>query len=120
MSIKRSLTAVAVDSARDYARERLQQLKKLDLDHDGQKDVDQVVILVNNLAEKVKEAVESTDFQKLATGLEQVIAGATLIGSAVDRDKLRAASKDLVSGLQQLGKFLQLGIQEVKRQEEKS
>ncbi|HEY9791356.1 MAG TPA: hypothetical protein V6D22_13215 [Candidatus Obscuribacterales bacterium] len=117
MSIKRTLTAVAVDSARDYLLERIEKLKELDLDKDGQRDVDQVAALLNQLAVKVTAAVESTDFQKLATGLEQVITGAGMIGASVDRQKLTAAGEELHSGLRQLGKLLKLGIQEVKRQE---
>ena len=119
MSIKRTLTAVAVDSARDYVRERIEKLKELDLDKDGQKDVDQIAILVNQLAEKVKLALESTDFQKLATGLEQVVAGAGMIGESVDREKLGEAGKEFATGLRELGKLLKLGIEEVKRQEKR-
>src|SRR5215470_17612289 len=91
MGLKRTLTNVAVDSARDYFLEKLEQIKKLDLDHDGHRDVDQIAAHLIELGKKLNEAVESTDFQKLATGLEQVVAGANLIGSSIDRQKMSAA-----------------------------
>jgi hypothetical protein len=114
MLLKKTLTAVAVDSARDYLRERLEALKQLDLDHDGTKDVDQIVELLGKVSEKLKVSIEATDFQKLAAGLEQVINGATLVGASIDREKLSDASREMVSGLSQVGKLLRLGIQEAK------
>jgi hypothetical protein len=119
MSLKRTITAVAVDSARDYFKERLEQIKQLDLDKDGRKDVEQLSELLTHVGEKVKIAVESTDFQKLATGLEQVIAGATLVGASVDHEKLGGALKEVTTGLRQVGKLLKLGIAEIKEQEKK-
>jgi hypothetical protein len=120
MSIKRTLTNVAVDSARDYLIERVEKLKELDLDKDGVRDVDQIAALVNKLAVKVEAALDSTDFQQLATGLEQVITGAGLIGESIDRQKLAEAGQEMSSGLRQLGKLLKLGIEEVKRREKGS
>jgi hypothetical protein len=116
MSLKRTLTAVAVDQAKDYFRERLEHLKQLDLDHDGRKDVDQLAELTMNVCDRVKEAVESTDFQKLASGLEQVIAGAGTVGASIDQDKLKVALGELGSGLTQIGKLLKLGIAEAKKE----
>jgi hypothetical protein len=120
MSIKSKLTSVAVDSARDYFIERLNQLKELDLDHDGQKDVEQIKEVLHRLSVKVKDAVEATDFQKLATGLDQIASGATLIGSSLDRQQLRETGAELCTGLKQLGKLMQLGIAEVKRDENRA
>ncbi len=117
MLIKRTLTAVAVDSARDYVKERLAELKQLDLDKDGVKDVDQIMAVVNRVGEKLKDSIESTDFPKLATGVEQVFTGLGLIGESVDRKKLAATCDDLAIGFTQLGKLLKLGVAEMKNQE---
>jgi|GEM_PF-1095157 len=95
MLIKKTLTAVAVDSARDYVKERLEDLKKLDLDKDGVKDVDQIMAVVTRVGEKLKDSIESTDFPKLATGVEHVFTGLGLIGESVDRKKLAATCDDL-------------------------
>ena len=114
MSIKRTLTAVAVDSARDYLKERLAEVKKLDLDGDGQKDVDQIAALLTQLAEKVKDSIEATDFQKLASGVEQIVIGAELVGDSIDRQKLGAALEQVGIGIKQLGALLKLGVAEMK------
>lgn len=116
MLLKKTLTTVAVDSARDYLQEKLEKLKELDLDHDGQKDVEQISELLMHVSEKVKESIESTDFPKLATGLEQLMEGVRLIGSSVDRKKLADACTDLGTGMQQLGRLLQLGVREMKQE----
>ena len=117
MSLKRTLTAVAVDSAKEYLQEKLVELKQLDLDKDGQKDVDQIMVLVNHIADKVKISIETTDFQKLAAGLDQVMSGAGLIGDSVDREKLADALKELGSGLTKLGTLLHLGVREIKERD---
>jgi hypothetical protein len=117
MSIRKTVTAMAVDSAKDYLRERLEQLKKLDLDKNGIKDVDQVAELVSRAGEKVKEAMESTDFPKLASGFEQLISGAELIRASIDREKVGQACTELSHCLAKVGKLLQLGIAEVKSHE---
>lgn len=115
MSIKRTLTAVAVDSARDYLQEKIKELKKLDLDKDGQKDVDQISALLFRLGERVKDSLESTDFQKLAGGIEQVMNGASLIGESVDRRKLGAALEETGTVMKQIGALLKLGVAEIKK-----
>jgi hypothetical protein len=120
MSLKSKLTSVAVDSARDYLQERLNRLKELDLDDDGQKDVEQIKEVLSRLSVKVKDAVEATDFQKLATGLDQIVAGTGMIGDSIDRTKLRETGSELLIGVKQLGKLLQLGIAEVKRDDKRS
>ncbi len=116
MNIRKTVTAMAVDSAKDYLHERLEQLKELDLDKDGKKDVDQVAELVTRAGERVKIAIESTDFQKFATGVEQLFSGAEVIGSSFDREKVGHACAELSACLAQVGKLLQLGIAEVKSQ----
>jgi hypothetical protein len=116
--IKKTITAVAVDSARDYLKERLAELKQLDLDKDGQKDVDQVMEVLNHLGEKVKDSIDSTDFPKLASGLEQIFNGIGLVGDSVDRQKLAATCDELAKGIGQIGHLLRLGIAEVKNQEQ--
>jgi hypothetical protein len=117
MFIKKTLTAVAVDSFRDYLKEQLDKIKELDLDKDGQKDVDQIADLLMHLSAKVKDAIESTDFPKLASGLEQIMAGVTLMGASVDRIKLADACSDVGAGMTKLGSLLQLGIRELKQVE---
>jgi len=117
MSIRKTVTAMAVDSAKDYLHERLEQLKKLDLDKNGIKDVDQVTELVSRAGEKVKIAMESTDFPKLASGLEQLLLGAETIRSSFDREKVGQACVELSACLAKVGKLLQLGIAEVKSHE---
>lgn len=117
MFIKKTITAVAVDSARDYLKERLNELKQLDLDKDGKKDVDQVIEVLTHLGEKVKESIESTDFPKLATGLEQVFSGIGLVGDSIDRRKLADTCDELAKGIGQIGTLLRLGIAEVKNQQ---
>jgi hypothetical protein len=114
---KQTITTMAVNSARDYLQERLKELKKLDLDKDGQSDVDQITELLMSLGESVKQSIEATDFQKLATGLEQLMSGVGLIGESVDRQKLAAACEEMGTGLRLLGKLLRLGVQELKRDE---
>jgi hypothetical protein len=115
MSLKGILTNVAVDSVKDYLKDKLEKLKELDLDKDGQKDVDQIAELIVHVSSKVKESIESTDFAKLASGLEQVMAGATLIGSSVNREKLADACTELGVGLKHLGRMLELGVQDMKQ-----
>ena len=120
MTLKRTLTHYAMDSVRDYFQEYLEQIKQLDLDHDGRKDVDQMAELLARVTEKLKTAIEATDFQKLGTGLEQVISGASTIGSSVDTDKMNAACSEMVVGIRQVGKLLQLGIAEIKQLEKQT
>jgi len=115
MSLKRKLTDVAVDSFVDYLREKLEKIKQLDLDQDGQKDVDQIAGLLKSLSAKVKDTVESTDFPKLATGLEQIMSGVNLIGSSIDREKLGSTFTELGVGMQQIGHLLELGVHEMKQ-----
>lgn len=119
MSLKRTLTNVAVDSFRDYLRERLEEVKQLDLDQDGRKDIDQVNELLGKVAERVKESVDATDIPKLAAGLDQIMTGACMIGSSIDREKLSEALTELGGLLSQLGKLAQLGVREVRDRREK-
>ncbi len=112
--LKKTITAIAVDSARDYFKERLNELKELDLDKDGRKDVDQCAELLVRVGEKVKDALESTDFQTLAGGLEQIMSGVGMISGAVDKEKLTVACEETIVGLRQLGKLLHLGVVELK------
>ena len=117
MFMKKTLTTVAVDSIKDYLKEKLERLKELDLDKNGQKDVDQIGELLLHLSDKVKAAIESTDFPKLASGLDQIVAGAGLVGSSFDREKLSDACTELGTGLKQLGHLLQLGIRDMQQLE---
>jgi len=115
MSLKRKLTDVAVDSFIDYLKEKIEKLKQLDLDKDGQKDVDQIAGLLTSLSATVKDTVESTDFPKLATGLEQIMSGVNLIGSSIDRQKLAKTCTELGTGMKQIGHLLELGVHEMKQ-----
>jgi hypothetical protein len=108
---------MAVDSAKDYLHERLEHIKKLDLDKNGIADVDQVAELVSRAGEKVRIAMESTDFPKLAAGFEQLLSGAELIGASFDREKVGQACTELSACFAKVGKLLQLGITEVKSRE---
>jgi hypothetical protein len=117
MTLRRTITHFAFDSVHNYCQERLEQLKQLDLDHDGRKDVDQMAEMLTRVFDKLKVAIEATDFHALGTGLEQVIAGAGAVGTSIDMDKMGAACSEMVIGLKQAGKLLQLGIAEIKRQE---
>lgn len=117
MLLKKTLTAVAVDSFRDYLKEKLEEIKQLDLDKDGRKDVDQISEQLMHLSAKLKDAMESTDFPKLAAGLEQIMSGATMIGASVDRAKLADACTELGNAMKQVGGLLQLGIQDLKQAE---
>ena len=119
MFLKKTLTTVAVDSFRDYLKEKLEKLKELDLDQDGRKDVDQVAELLMHVSAKVKDAIESTDFPKLASGFEQIMSGAALIGASVDRVKVADACSELGTGMQKLGGLLQLGIQDLKQKDKR-
>lgn len=115
MSIKRKLTSVAVDSITDHLKERLEKIKQLDLDGDGQKDVDQIVELLAHLSTTVQDAIDSTDFPKLASGFEQIMSGVSLIGSSADHEKWANTCIELGAGLKQLGHLLQLGVHEMKQ-----
>lgn len=114
MSLKSKITGVAVDSARDYLMEKLEKLKELDLDANGQRDVDQITEVLVRVAAKVKDSLESTDFPKLAEGVEQVFSGMSLIGASVDREKLGLACTEFGVGVKQVGVLLQLGVKEIK------
>lgn len=112
--IRRRLTEVVFDSMTDYLKERLDRLKELDLDHDGQKDMDEMKELVEACGMHLKKAVESTDFQKLATGLDQIISGTNMLATAVDGKLLKAAGAELNTAMKKLGKLAQLSIKEMK------
>lgn len=120
MSLKKKLTTVAVDSATDYVKERLEKLKQFDLDGDGQSDVEQIKGLLAECAERAKEALEATDFSKLASGAEQILNGVSLFGSAVDRAKLSAAIRALIPALKKTGHLLELGTRELADRRAKS
>ena len=117
MQIKRKLTEVAVDSFTDYLKEKLEDLKKLDLDKDGQKDVDQVVEILKRCGRLSKDALAATDLPAVAGGLEQIITGATAIGKAVNTEKLGAAAKELGQAFKKLANLAHLGIVELKERE---
>ena len=118
MIIKRKLTEVAVDSLTDYLKERLEDLKKLDLDKDGQKDVDQVVEILYRCGHLAKEALASTDLPAVAGGLEQIVTGAAAIGKAVNTEKLGAAGTELGQAFKKLMTLAHLGIIELKESQQ--
>lgn len=117
MSIKRKLTEVAVDSFTEYLEERLAKLKELDLDQDGQKDVDQIITILKKCAVSVKGVLDTTDLTKMAAGMDQMIAGANMIGTSFDREKLKTVGGDLREGLTTLSHLAQLGLVELKERE---
>lgn len=112
--IKQKLTAVAVDAVTDYLREKLEALKKLDLDHDGHKDVDQVMEIVGRIGLLSKEAIDHTNFAQIASGLDQIMKGAELIRNSVDKDKIGAMTKEIGFAWTTLGHLAQLSIQYAK------
>lgn len=114
MIIRRKLTEVAVDSFTDYVKERLENLKKLDLDKDGQRDVDQVVEILTRCGHLAKEALAATDLPAVAGGLEQIVTGAAVIGAAVNTEKLEAAGKELGQAFKKLMNLAHLGIVELR------
>ncbi len=114
MSIKRKLTEVAVDSFTDYLKERFEKLKQLDLDKDGHRDVDQIIEILTRCGNLAKDALSSTDFPRLAAGLDQIFAGSALMRSAVDAKKLGAAGQELVQAMKKLGELAHLGVIELK------
>jgi hypothetical protein len=111
---RRKLTEVAVDSFTDYLKERFEMLKQLDLDKDGHKDVDQIVAIVNRGGLALKDALDSTDFTKMATGLEQIVAGVNQIKSSFDAVKVQAVAKEFKEGATKLVELGHLGISEMK------
>ena len=111
---KKKLTEVAVESVTEYLEEKLEYLKTLDLDNDGQKDVDQIVEIVNRCGDAVKVVLDTTDFSKMATGLEQIITGTEMIGKSFDPEKVKVFGKEVKVAATKLGELTQLGIAEVK------
>jgi len=111
---RRKLTEVAVDSFTDYLKERFELLKQLDLDKDGEKDVDQIVAIVNRAGVALKDALDSTDFTQMATGLEQVVGGVNMVKTSFDAVKVQAVAKELKEGGKKLCELAQLGITEMK------
>ena len=114
---KKKLTEVAVDSLTDYLKERLELVKQLDLDKDGVKDVDQIIAILHRGGNALKECLDSTDFPKIATGLESIMNGANMIRDSMDAVKLQAFGAELKQGCTKLAELTQLGITEMKNQQ---
>ena len=114
MLIKKKLTEVAVDSVTEYLQETFEKLRQFDLDQDGQKDVDQVVEILGRCGAKAKETLASTKASDIAAGLEQIIAGATLIRNSFDRDKIAALLKEAADAYYKITELTQLSITYVK------
>ncbi len=116
MWLKTKLTGMAVDAATSYAKEQLEKLKQLDLDHDGQRDVDHIKAMVSACAVSAKEALASTNFSNIATGWEQTSNGLKLMRASVDGAKWSATGKLLIPTLKKFGQLLELGVKEVKEE----
>jgi hypothetical protein len=114
--IQRKLTEVAVEAFTVYLKEKVEAIKQLDLDNDGQKDVDQLSEIIARLGLNVKDMLTNTNFAQIAEGLEQIMAGAELIRSAVDKDRLLQLQKETAEGLSKIGTLSRLSIQYVKDQ----
>lgn len=114
--IQRKLTEVAVDAFRDYLKEKLEVLKQLDLDKDGVKDVDQLAEVVARMALHLKEALSTTNFAQIASGIEQIGAGADLVRNSIDQEKISLLSQELSVGLKKVGELSRLSIQYIKDQ----
>ncbi len=115
---RRKLTEVAVDSFTDYLKERFEKLKELDLDKDGQKDVDQILVIINKTGSALKDALDSTDFTKMATGLEQIVGGVTMVKNSFDPIKVQAVASEVKVGAAKLVELAQLGVSEMKERRE--
>ena len=111
---KKKLTEVAVDSVTEYLEEKLEYLKTLDLDKDGVKDVDQIVEILNRCGQSAKEVLDTTDFSKMASGLEKIINGTEMIGASFEPEKVKSFGLQLKEGVTKIGELTQLGIAEVK------
>lgn len=112
--IRKRLTEVAVDSFTDYLKEKIEEIKQLDLDNDGRKDVDQMKEIVESCGAELKKVAQSMDFQKLAAGLDQIVSGVNIVATAVDGNSLQAAGAELLKGLKKAGQLAQLAIDEAK------
>ena len=78
------------------------------------KDVDQLAEIIARLALRLKEALSTTDFAQIASGLEQISYGADLIRNSIDKEKIAILSKELGDGLTKVGDLSRLSIQHVK------
>ncbi len=115
---RKKLTEVAVDSFTDYLKERFEKLKELDLDKDGQKDVDQIIVILNKAGVALKDALDSTNFNQMATGLEQIVGGVTLVKTSFDAVKVQAVASEVKEGAAKLMELAQLGVSEMKERRE--
>jgi len=114
MQIKRKLTEVAVDSLTEYLQESFEKLRQFDLDQDGHKDVDQIIQILGRCGAKAKEMLTSTSAADIAAGLEQIIAGTTLIQKSFDREKVAAFLSELSSASSKITELTELSITYVK------
>lgn len=114
MQIKRKLTEVCVDSLTEYLQEKFEQLKQFDLDKDGQKDVDQVIAILGRCGDKAKATLAATDAAGIASGLEQIVAGVTLIQKSFDQSKVSEFLKEISSASSKISELTQLSIAYVK------
>lgn len=114
MLIKKKLTEVAVDSFTEYLQQKFEKLKEFDLDQDGQKDVDQIVEILGRCATKAKETLDTTDFPGIASGLEHILRGASMIRASLDEKKLGELSTELAEASKKLTHLGQLTINYVK------
>lgn len=112
--LKRKLTEVAVESFTEYLQEKFDKLKQFDLDRDGKKDVDQVIELLGRCGTSAKETLASTDATAIAAGLEQIIAGVTLIQKSFDQKKVGDFLKELSTASSKITELTQLSIAYVK------
>jgi len=97
-------------SKTEYLQESFEKLRKFDLDKDGQRDIDQIVEILGSCGAKAKETLASTNAANIATGLEQIIAGATLIRSSFDQDKITALLREVGSAYSKITELTQLSI----------
>jgi hypothetical protein len=114
MQIKRKLTEVALDSVTEYLQDTFEKLRQFDLDADGHKDVDQVVEILGRCGARAKETLASTNASNIAAGLEQIIAGVTLIQKSFDRDTVTAFLSELSTASSKITELTQLSITYVK------
>ncbi len=117
MFMKRKLTEVAVDGVTEYLQEKLARLREFDLDQDGQRDVDQVIEILGRCGEKAKTALSSTDFPKVAAGVEQIFDGLAMIRQSCNQEKLGDFFNEVSAASVKLNHLGQLSIRYIKDQE---
>jgi Ca2+-binding EF-hand superfamily protein len=114
MQIKQKLTEVVLDNVTEYLQETFNKLRQFDLDADGHKDIDQVIEILARCGARAKETLSSTDASGIAAGLQQIVAGVTLIQKSFDQETVTALLNELTTASTKITELAQLSITYVK------